>query len=73
VPGEDGYFDERIAARYDESSAEMFDASAVDPVVDLLAELAAGLVHDRDRRGVPDREEVRDEADERTFTVDSVT
>ena len=37
---DDGYFDERVAARYDESSAEMFDPAAVDPVVDLLAELA---------------------------------
>ena len=37
---EDGYFDERVAARYDESDAEMFDAAVVDPVVDLLAELA---------------------------------
>jgi SAM-dependent methyltransferase len=36
----DGYFDERVAARYDESSAAMFDPAAVDPVVDLLAELA---------------------------------
>jgi SAM-dependent methyltransferase len=40
VPGEDGYFDERVAARYDESSAEMFDSAVVDPVVDYLAELA---------------------------------
>jgi SAM-dependent methyltransferase len=37
---DDGYFDERIAARYDESSAEMFDPAVVDPVVDFLAELA---------------------------------
>jgi SAM-dependent methyltransferase len=40
VSGEDGYFNERVAARYDESSAEMFDPEVVDPVVDLLAELA---------------------------------
>jgi SAM-dependent methyltransferase len=40
VPYEDGYFDERVAARYDESSAEMFDPGLVEPVVDLLAELA---------------------------------
>jgi SAM-dependent methyltransferase len=40
VPGEDGYFDERVAARYDESAAEMFDPAVVDPVVDLLVELA---------------------------------
>ena len=39
---DDGYFDERVAARYDESSAEMFDPAVVDPVVDLLVELAAG-------------------------------
>jgi SAM-dependent methyltransferase len=37
---DDGYFDERVAARYDESEAEMFDPAAVDPVVDFLAELA---------------------------------
>ena len=37
---DDGYFDERVAARYDESSAEMFDLEVVDPAVDFLAELA---------------------------------
>ena len=37
---DDGYFGERVAARYDESSAEMFEPEAVDPVVDFLAELA---------------------------------
>ena len=37
---DDGYFDERVAARYDESSAEMFDPEVVDPAVDFLAELA---------------------------------
>jgi SAM-dependent methyltransferase len=42
VHDDDGYFDERIAARYDESSAEMFDPELVDPVVDILVELAAG-------------------------------
>lgn len=36
----DGYFDERIAARYDETSGEMFDPAVVGPTVDLLAELA---------------------------------
>ena len=40
MAGDDGYFDERVAARYDESAAEMFDGGAVDPVVDFLAELA---------------------------------
>jgi SAM-dependent methyltransferase len=38
--GEDGFFDEPVAARYDESSADMFDPEVVDPVVDFLAELA---------------------------------
>jgi SAM-dependent methyltransferase len=40
VVGDDGYFDERVAARYDESSPEMFDPAVVEPVVDLLVELA---------------------------------
>jgi SAM-dependent methyltransferase len=39
---EDGYFDERVAARYDESSAHMFAPAVVDPVVDVLVDLAAG-------------------------------
>ena len=38
----DGYFDERVASRYDESSAEMFAPEAVGPAVDFLA----GLVGD---------------------------
>ena len=38
----DGYFDERIAARYDETSAEMFEPAVIQPTVDLLVELAAG-------------------------------
>jgi SAM-dependent methyltransferase len=37
---QDGYFDERVAARYDESSADVFDPAVVDAVVDFLAELA---------------------------------
>ena len=37
---DDGYFDERVAARYDTSSAEMFDPAVVDPVIDLLFEFA---------------------------------
>jgi SAM-dependent methyltransferase len=37
---DDGYFDERVAARYDESAADMFDPAVVDPVVDFLVELA---------------------------------
>jgi SAM-dependent methyltransferase len=40
VHPDDGYFDEAVAARYDESSAEMFEPALVDPVVDLLVELA---------------------------------
>jgi SAM-dependent methyltransferase len=34
------YFGERVAERYDESSADMFDPAVVDPVVDFLVELA---------------------------------
>jgi SAM-dependent methyltransferase len=37
---DDGYFDEPVAARYDASSAEMFDAEVIDPVIDFLVELA---------------------------------
>jgi SAM-dependent methyltransferase len=37
---EDGYFDERVAARYDEAAAEMFDPAVVDPTVGFLTELA---------------------------------
>jgi len=37
---EDGYFGERVAARYDEESASMSVPEVVDPTVDLLAELA---------------------------------
>jgi hypothetical protein len=33
VKGDDGYFDERVASRYDESAAEMFDPGVVEPVV----------------------------------------
>src|ERR1700730_11972805 len=39
---DDGYFDEHVAARYDRSSAEMFDARVVDPAVDFLRERAGG-------------------------------
>src|SRR5438067_9306833 len=34
------HFGERVAARYDESSAEMFEPGVVEPVVHFLAELA---------------------------------
>jgi SAM-dependent methyltransferase len=40
VPGDDGYFDERVAARYDESEEEMFDSAVIQPTVEFLAELA---------------------------------
>jgi SAM-dependent methyltransferase len=40
VNNDDGYFDERVAARYDESAADMFDPAVVDPAVTFLAELA---------------------------------
>ena len=39
---DDGYFDERIAARYDETSAEMFASEIVDPAVEFLFEIAGG-------------------------------
>jgi SAM-dependent methyltransferase len=34
------YFGEHVAARYDESLADMFDEATVDPVVDFIANLA---------------------------------
>ena len=37
---EDGYFDERVAARYDQFTGEMFDPAVVEPAIDLLVELA---------------------------------
>ena len=38
---DDGYFNERVAATYDDDAA-MFDPEVVDPAVDFLAELSAG-------------------------------
>ncbi|MEA2522163.1 MAG: hypothetical protein QOI81_1809 [Actinomycetota bacterium] len=38
--GADGYFDERVAARYDETEAGEFDTGLVESTVDRLAELA---------------------------------
>ncbi len=35
------YFGERVAERYDKTSADMFDPATVDPVVEFLAELAS--------------------------------
>jgi SAM-dependent methyltransferase len=40
VRHDDGYFDERVAERYDDDSAEMFDAGVLEPVVEFLAQLA---------------------------------
>ena len=40
MDADDGYFDERVAARYDESAADMFDPAVLDPVVDFLVGLA---------------------------------
>jgi len=40
VHKDDGYFNERVAARYEESAAAMFDAGAVDPVIDFLVDIA---------------------------------
>ena len=39
---EDGYFGERVAASYDDSSEGMFDPALVDTVADVLAGLAGG-------------------------------
>jgi SAM-dependent methyltransferase len=40
MTSDDGFFDKAVAARYDESDAGMFDPAVVDPVIDVLAELA---------------------------------
>ena len=37
---DDGYFDEHVAARYDESESEMFEPAVVDAAVDFLVDLA---------------------------------
>src|SRR5690242_790045 len=39
---EDGYFGERVAAAYDDESAEMFEPDVVDAAADVLAGLAGG-------------------------------
>ena len=39
---EDGYFGERVAAQYDESSADVSDPAVVGPIVTMLAKLAGG-------------------------------
>src|SRR5581483_10691764 len=40
TPVPENHFGERVAVRYDETSADMFEPAAVDPVVDFLAGLA---------------------------------
>jgi SAM-dependent methyltransferase len=40
LPVPEDHFGERVAERYDESVADMFEADAIGPVVDFLAELA---------------------------------
>ena len=37
---DDGYFDERVAAKYDEDVSELFDPDDLEPLIDFLAELA---------------------------------
>ncbi len=37
---DDGYFDERVAARYDDSTGEAFEAEAIEAAVDFLVPLA---------------------------------
>jgi len=37
---DDGYFDERVAARYDDDASELFDPEVLEPVIDFLAGLA---------------------------------
>ena len=40
MAADDGFFGERVAAHYDARLGEMDEPAAVDPVVDVLAELA---------------------------------
>jgi SAM-dependent methyltransferase len=40
--GEDGYFDEGVAATYDETNGHLFDPAIVEHTVDFLADLAGG-------------------------------
>jgi SAM-dependent methyltransferase len=37
---DDGYFDERVAAKYDDDASELFDPEVLEPVIDFLAGLA---------------------------------
>jgi SAM-dependent methyltransferase len=36
---DNGFFDDRVAARYDESASDMFDPGVVEPVIDFLVEI----------------------------------
>jgi hypothetical protein len=38
----DDHFDESVAERYDEATAELSEPAVVEPIVDFLAEIAAG-------------------------------
>jgi hypothetical protein len=38
----ENYFGERVAAQYDETSGDMFDAAVIGPTVEFLAGLAGG-------------------------------
>jgi len=38
--GDDGYFDEAVAARYDQNESDQFERGEIDAAADLLAELA---------------------------------
>jgi Methyltransferase domain len=42
MQGDDGFFDERIAARFDERYSYLEDPDALDPIVDFVANLADG-------------------------------
>jgi SAM-dependent methyltransferase len=42
VGGEEGYFGERVAARYDDVSWSMFDPALIAATVDFLADMAGG-------------------------------
>ena len=37
---DDSYFDERVAARYDDDAAALFGPDALDPIIDFLTDLA---------------------------------
>jgi SAM-dependent methyltransferase len=37
---DDGYFDERVAAKYDDDASDLFDPEVLGPAIDFLAELA---------------------------------